>query len=452
VTAFLTLRASPAGEVTAVVGPRLLAGLAEGPGLREHRRRWPSPRRLHEAQLLGLLDAVTVHGRGGAGFPFALKVRTAVESGKRRAVVVNASEGEPGSAKDSSLLVAAPHLVIDGAQAVAQALGADTVHVVVGHDRPAARLALEVALAERDADRADHLPRVQVHVTRSVFVGGQERAVLELLEGRDNLPVTSWTPAAVAGLRGRPTLLSNAETYAQVGALLALGPAGYAELGTPTEPGTTLLTVAGDGPHGVVLEVPFGVGLGSVLEYCGYAGDAAVLLGGYHGTWVPPGHAPQLPVSRRDLAAARLTLGAGVVLPLDAGTCPISVTAGVTAYLAGASAGRCGPCRNGLPALAQAVAALADGAGRVATRRIQEIAGVLPGRGACAHPDGSVRLVASMLTAFPEEIRAHELGTCEAVLSTTRSTTTRSTATTSTATSSTATRSTAGTGRRARHS
>ena len=95
--------------------------------------------------------------------------------------------------------------------------------------------------------------------------------MLELLQGRENLPVTSWTPAAVAGLRGRPTLLSNAETYAQVAALIALGAAGYGELGTATEPGTTLLTVAGDGPHGVVLEVPFGVGLGSVLEYCGYA-------------------------------------------------------------------------------------------------------------------------------------------------------------------------------------
>jgi NADH:ubiquinone oxidoreductase subunit F (NADH-binding) len=414
VTAFLTLRASPSGEVTAGVGPRLLAGLAAGPGLREHRTLWPAARRLHEAQLLGLLDAVAVHGRGGAGFPFARKVRAAVESGKRRAVVVNASEGEPASAKDSSLLVAVPHLVLDGAQAVAQALRADVVHVVVGHDRPAARLALDVALAERDADRLDQLPAVEVHVTRSPFVGGQEMAVLELLEGRENLPVTAWVPAAVAGQRGRPTLLSNAETYAQVAALLALGPAGYSELGTPTEPGTTLLTVAGDGPHGVVLEVPFGVGLGSVLEYCGYPGEAPVLLGGYHGTWVPPGHAPHLPVSRRELAAVGLTLGAGVVLPLDAGTCPISVTAGVTAYLAGASAGRCGPCRNGLPALTQAVAALADGAGRAATRRLEELTDLLPGRGACAHPDGSVRIVASMLTAFPEEVRAHELGTCTA--------------------------------------
>jgi NADH:ubiquinone oxidoreductase subunit F (NADH-binding) len=410
VSGFLTLPASPAGEVAAVVGPRLLAGLGAGPGLFEHRAVWPAPRALDEAQLLALLDAVAVHGRGGAGFPFARKVRAAVEAGKRRAVVVNASEGEPGSAKDSALLVAAPHLVLDGADAVAHALDADLVHVVVGHDRPAARMSLDVALGERDGDFAD----VEVHVTRSPFVGGQSSAVLELLDGRENLPVTAWAPAAVSGLHGRPTLLSNAETFAQVATLLALGPAGYAELGTLAEPGTTLLTVAGDGPNGVVLEVPFGVGLGSVLEYCGYPPDCALLLGGYHGTWVPQGHAPHLPISRRDLAALGLTLGAGVVLPLGAQTCPVAVTAGVTAYLAEASAGRCGPCRNGLPALAQAVAALAGGAGPTSTRRIQELVGLLPGRGACAHPDGSARFVRSMLAAFPEEVRGHELGTCTA--------------------------------------
>ncbi len=410
-SSYLTLRASPAGEVAAVAGPRLLSGLGVGPGLLEHRAAWPPPRAFDETQLLTVLDAVDLAGRGGAGFPFARKVRTAVEAGRRRTVVVNASEGEPASAKDSSLLVAAPHLVLDGADAVASALRAEAVHVVVGHDRPAARMALDVALAERQGAGAP----VEVHVTRSRFVGGQERAVLELLEGRPNLPVTAWAPAAVSGLRNRPTLLSNAETFAQVATLLALGPAGYAELGLPGEPGTTLLTVAGDGPHGVVLEVPFGVGLGSVLEYCGYPADSPVLLGGYHGTWVPAGQAPHLPVSRPALAALGLALGAGVVLPLDVRSCPVTVTAGITAYLAGASAGRCGPCFNGLPALAQAVAALAGGAGPAAAGRVRELVGLLPGRGACAHPDGSVRLVRSLFEAFPDEVHAHEAGACAAV-------------------------------------
>ncbi len=405
---YLALPASPAGEVAAVVGPRLLAGIGAGPGLVEHRFLWPPPRTLDAAQLLALFDEVTVHGRGGAGFPFGRKLRAAVESGRRRTVVVNAAEGEPASAKDSVLLEAAPHLVLDGAEAVARALETTVVDVVVGHDRPAAQRALDVALAEREGSHLE----VQVHVSRTPFIGGQEQAVLELLEGRDNLPVTAWAPAAVSGLRGRPTLLSNAETFAQVAALLALGPHAYARLGRPTEPGTTLLTVAGDGPHGVVLEVPYGVELGRVLEYCGYDPASAVLLGGYHGTWLPAGAADRLPVSRSGLAAAGLTLGAGVVLPLDVQTCPVSVTAGVAAYLADMSATRCGPCRHGLPALAEAVTGLADGDGPVATRRVRELAALVRGRGACAHPDGTVRLVRSMLDAFPSEVRAHEAGVC----------------------------------------
>ena len=113
--------------------------------------------------------------------------------------------------------------------------------------------------------------------------------------------------------------------------------------------------------------MPFGTELAHVIEYCGYTPRALpVLLGGYQGTWVPAGHARGLRLSRRGLAARGRTLGAGVVLPLDPRTCPVAVTAGVTAYLAGRSAGRCGPCVNGLPALADAVGALADGGGRSA--------------------------------------------------------------------------------------
>jgi NADH:ubiquinone oxidoreductase subunit F (NADH-binding) len=279
---------------------------------------------------------------------------------------------------------------------------------VIGHERTAVRVALDDALAERELGGFPFA----VHTARSPFVGGQETAVLELLEGRDNLPVTAWEPASVVGAGGRPTLVSNAETFAQVAALVALGPAGYAELGTPDEPGTTLLTVAGDGPNGAVVEAPYGVWLGEMLEFCGYDPASAVLLGGYHGTWVPAGVAPSLPVSRVQLRARGLGLGAGVVLPLDPQTCPVVVTAGVTGYLASVAAGRCGPCLNGLPALSEAVGALADGAGPAATRRTADLAALVTGRGACAHPDGTARFVASMLRAFPSEVRTHELGSC----------------------------------------
>jgi NADH:ubiquinone oxidoreductase subunit F (NADH-binding) len=358
--------------------------------------------------LVQLTRAAAVRGRGGAGFPFSRKLSAAREAGKRRVVVVNAAEGEPGSAKDSALLLTVPHLVLDGAAIVARALHVATVHVVVPGERPAVLPAVEQAIAESDTGI-----EFTVQETSGGFVGGQARAVLELLAGRENLPVTAWAPEAVDGLRGRPTLLSNAETYAQLAVLCALGPVEYGRFGTADEPGTTLVTVGGDGVGGMVLEVPFGARLSDVLTHCGHDVGAPVVLGGYHGVWLTPREVAVRQLSRADLAASGATLGAGVILPVPRDACPVLLTSQVVTYLAGQSARRCGPCLNGLPALAEACAALAGGyAGETTFGRIELLVGQLPGRGACAHPDGTVRLVRSLLRAFPDEVAAHLAGPC----------------------------------------
>jgi NADH:ubiquinone oxidoreductase subunit F (NADH-binding) len=403
---------APAGfvaEVAVAVGPRLLAGVVAGSGLGAHRRVWPDPPPMSGRALLDLVQHVDIRGRGGAGFPFARKLQTVLDGGKRRALIVNGSEGEPGSAKDSALLTTVPHLVLDGAEVAARAVGAREIDVVVPGERRAVAGAVATALDERDAGFTYRL-----HETAGGFVGGQSRAVVELLEGRENLPVTGWVPDAVKGLRGRPTLLSNAETYAQVAALAAMGPDRYSEQGLREEPGTTLLTVAGDGPNGVVLEVGFGTPLAEVLRLCGFPPDSAVLMGGYHGAWLPPHETATRRVSRTDLTDAGVSLGAGVVLPLDEGACPVTLTARVVEYLAGQSALRCGPCRNGLPALAEATALLADEGAPGAVDRMIDVADTVTGRGACAHPDGTVRLVRSLLRTFPEEVAAHQRRRCRA--------------------------------------
>lgn len=408
-TGYLVAPAGFQSEVAVVLGPRLLSGIAHGPGLQAHRATWPQPPHVHGTQLLDLLHHAEIRGRGGAGFPFARKVQTALESGKRRALVVNAAEGEPGSAKDSALLLTAPHLVLDGAELVARAMGVKQINIMVPGERPAVRPALERALDERAPD-VDY----EVFETSGGFVGGQARAVVEAIEGRPNLPVTSWQPDAVRGLRGRPTVLSNAETYAQVAALAAMGPTRYAAEGTPDEPGTTLLTVAGDGPGGVVLEVALGTPLADVLQLCGYERDTTVLMGGYFGSWLPPHEVAGRLLSRADMSAAGASLGAGIILPLDPESCPVVLTARIVEYLAGQSARRCGPCKNGLPALAEAASLLADQGVAKATRRMIELTEIVNGRGSCAHPDGTVRLVRSMLKSFPDEVQAHEHQRCRA--------------------------------------
>ncbi len=402
-----------AGQVRAEIGPLLLAGLDDGPSAAAHLARYgPLPR--HSAESLGALTtAVGVTGRGGAGFPFAVKLATAMRGGRHTVIVVNVAEGEPASWKDSALANLVPHRVLDGACVVATALGVRQIHVVTSRERPGVGVALRRAAEERGSLGNRYKHRFVWHEAEPRFVAGQARAVLELMAGRPNLPVTAWEPEAIRGHRGRPTLLSNAETWAHVGLLARLGVDGYAAHGVG-EPGTTLLTH--HGAAGVLVrEVPLGLPWSQVLTESEVG--RPVLVGGYHGTWVPAGGLAGLSVSRSEMLRAGYALGAGVVLPTPAGECPVTRTRQVVDYLAAQSAGRCGPCLNGLPALAAAfaqVSATTGGAAQRArsTERVLQLAALVERRGACAHPDGTARLVRSLLSAVPHEIDAHLRGTC----------------------------------------
>jgi NADH:ubiquinone oxidoreductase subunit F (NADH-binding) len=318
-------------------------------------------------------------------------------------VVVNLSEGEPASAKDSALALSRPHLVLDGAVATATALGTREVHLVLPGERPTARRRMQQAVAERPDG-----VRFHEHTADPRFVGGQARAVIELLSGRENLPVTSWAPEAVHGLRGRPTLLSNAETWAQLGYLALVGDAGYRRQGTAAEPGTALLTFTRPGVLPEVREVPYGTRLRDVLPE--FAQDAPALVGGFHGAWASRETLAGLRVSVAEMGELGVPLGAGVVHTPDPASCPLAVTSSIVDYLAGQSAGRCGPCLNGLPALAAAVRAVLQGRG--GPERVEELSRLVVRRGACAHPDGTVRLVRSVFAALPEDIAPHARGRC----------------------------------------
>ena len=378
-------------------GAALLSGVAAGPSLAAHRRHYDDLPSISADDLLDAVNQVGLRGRGGAAFPFGTKLGTVAEQRGRPVVVVNLSEGEPASSKDSALARSRPHLVLDGAVGTARALGARQVHVVLPGDRPLTAAAMGSAIVER----RDRGVRLVSHAAAPRFVAGQSRAVLELMAGRPNLPVTGWTPEAVSGHRSRPTLLSNAETWAHVGRLLLAGPP--AGLGTAEEPGTTLLTVRLPGSRVAVREVEYGTPLRTLLP----DGDGAVLLGGFHGAWERLARARRHRVSVSGLREAGCALGAGLLMVVP--DCPVSWTQRLVAYLAGQSARRCGPCRNGLPVLSTATNALDAGAG---TGRVEELLSLVERRGACAHPDGTARLVRSLLRVFGDEVERHQAGRC----------------------------------------
>jgi NADH:ubiquinone oxidoreductase subunit F (NADH-binding) len=389
-----------ATRLTVRPGPALLAGIEEGPGLAAHRARYGGLPPVSATRLLALVEGCRLRGRGGAAFPFATKLAT-VARGRRPVVVVNLCEGEPASSKDAALALRRPHLVLDGAVGAAVALGAREVHVAVTVERREIHDAVVRALAERDDP-----VRVRVHRTTGGFVSGQASAVVELVSGRENVPVTTWAPAAISGVRGRPTLLSNAETWAHVGRLLLLGERATAGLGTPDEPGTTLLTWSESGQGAEVVEVPFGSRLRDVLPPSAWRRPA--LVGGFHGTWAAWPTLASARVSVPGMRALGLALGAGVVLSSPG--CPVELSSQILRYLAVQSAGRCGPCVNGLPALAAAWDDVLGGRGDL--DRVRQLAGLVAGRGACAHPDGTARLARSCLEVLGDEVARHADGDC----------------------------------------
>jgi NADH:ubiquinone oxidoreductase subunit F (NADH-binding) len=389
------LLAGPRDTTCWAIGPaRLLAGMGGGRtlDLAAHlavHGPIPATDRDH---LLTHLDQAQLAGRGGAGFPLAAKIRAL--RGRHRRVVVNGSESEPGSGKDRLLLRHSPNLVLDGALAVAGAVAGGRVSVAV-HDESVAD-AVRAAVAQRRDAR-----RVEVRVVPDGFVAGESRALARALRGAPAVPPGRREPPTAHGV-----LVANVETFAQTAVLLRLGPRRFAESGTVAEPGTTLLSVGGAVGRPGVVEIPLGTPLSIVLAAAEAQAPVAVVTGGYHGTWLPATAQPVL--SRAGLSAVGGTLGAGVLLVVGGQTCPLGELARVAGWLAGQSAQQCGPCRFGLPALAADVLALQRGEGSALGAAAGHLRAV-DGRGACAHPSGAVRFLASGLDVLRDEIDRHRL-------------------------------------------
>jgi NADH:ubiquinone oxidoreductase subunit F (NADH-binding) len=250
--------------------------------------------------------------------------------------------------------------------------------------------------------------RLVVRTAAEGFVAGQASAVVRWIQR--GVPAPTATPPRLAqrGLHGAPTLVQNVETLAHLALIARYGAAWFRSAGTSAEPGTMLVTVAGAVRQPGVLEIGIGVPVGQVLEQAGgtSAPLRALLIGGYFGTWVDAAAALGRPFSSAGLADLDASPGAGLIAALPAGACGLRETARLARYLAGQSAGQCGPCRFGLPAIAGEVERLAAGQD-TDTGLLRRWLGQVDGRGGCAHPDGAVRMIRSALRTFGTELGGH---------------------------------------------
>ncbi|MFI6559287.1 NADH-ubiquinone oxidoreductase-F iron-sulfur binding region domain-containing protein [Streptomyces sp. NPDC050534] len=351
-------------------------------------------------RLLELIAEAGLRGRGGAGFPAAVKLRAVRDAPGRPVVVANGEEGEPGSVKDRWLLRHRPHMVLDGLRLAAAVTGAARGYVHLSD--AAAERAVRQALAEHPSDLD-----VEVVRTEHTYVAGEETAVVRRIDGGPALPTAKPPRPFESGVGGAPTLVANVETLARI-ALIHARPDEAADIA-----GTHLVTLSG-AAGATLVEAPAGTHLKVLADLCGHGRAQAVLLGGLFGGLHGAGWR-DLPLDHDGLSAAGGALGCGALHFLHPEDCPVAVATEAVTYLAAQSARQCGVCVSGTGALARTLVAVARGeAGDDATEQLRRWSRQLPGRGACGLLDAAARIVATLLTHFPDRVDVHRAAACRA--------------------------------------
>jgi NADH:ubiquinone oxidoreductase subunit F (NADH-binding) len=361
-------------------------------------------------RFLDAVDESGIRGRGGAAFPTGRKMRTVRLGREVPVVVANGEEGEPASVKDKWLLRLRPHLVLDGLRLAAAAVGTTVAHVYLSD--PDAAHSVERALDELRAEGSWELDVVVTRVDPT-YVAGEETAAVRALNGGPALPMDKPPRPFEEGVAGRPTLINNVETLANLAIVHRIGVAGYRSVGTASAPGTFLMTVTGRAEPGLY-EVPFGETLRNVLTWLGDNPDdvTGVLMGGYFSGVAGP-HVLDVPLDYDSLAGIGVGLGCGAVAVVGSARCPIEVSAAVMRYFARENSGQCGSCFNGTAAMSAVLDALRDHQAEPSdVQRLEAWSTNLRGRGACGTLDGATNIAASLLREFPDAVSTHLSGRC----------------------------------------
>lgn len=346
--------------------------------------------------LVELLADAGLTGRGGAAFETARKIAAAT---RHTPLIVNACDGEIGAMKDAYVI--AEHL--RDVRYAASLLSDDVTFAAHRGSATEARL-------ESAGTWVLPVPRR--------YVASEETALVSLAQGGLAKPFHKSSPVVhgVRNAHGRelsPSLVLNAETLWRIAQIVERGPKWFRSFGTQAQPGPRLVSISGavEGPG--VFHAHAGMRLAALLEVAGGRRVGAVNVGGMSGGWLDDSGAQRAIWSDEGLGPWGLRIGSGVLIATGRDECPLVAAARVAGYAAGESAGQCGPCMFGVPAVAAAFQQLAAGElERDELELMRERLALLPGRGACRFPDGLGGYLASALVTFEDEVRRHLTGRC----------------------------------------
>ena len=386
-------------------------------------RSWPEVvQNMKPEQLIEVVKASGLRGRGGAGFPTGMKWSfVPKDSPKPKYLVCNADESEPGTFKDRLLIEKDPHAIIEGTLISAYAIQSRTAFIYIRGELVFGTARLERAVEE--AYQAGYIGKnifgsgynldLIVHRGAGAYICGEETALLSSLEGSRGWPKVKPPFPATHGLFGCPTVVNNVETLAALPWIIAHGPAAYAAIGTEKSKGTKLFSVSGHIAKPGVYELEMGYPLKKFLdEDCGGVANGkklkGVIPGGGSMPVLRPEEIEKVNLDYESVQAAGSLLGSGGVIVMDETTCMVRAAWNLARFFAHESCGQCSPCREGCHWMEKIFHRIEHGNGeKNDLDLILNISGNIMGNTICPFGDAAAMPAAAFIKKYRDEFDAH---------------------------------------------
>lgn len=376
---------------------------------------------LSPTQVIEEVMSSGLRGRGGAGYPTGLKWSTVAKaSGSEKYVICNADEGDPGAFMDRSILESDPHRILEGMTIAAYAVGATQGYIYVRAEYPLAIQRLKSAI--RQARRMGMLGRnicetpfsfnIDIRLGAGAFVCGEETALIASIEGKRGLPRPRPPYPAEVGLWGKPTLINNVESFANIAPIIRKGGAWYAGIGTAKSKGTKVFALAGSIVNTGLIEVPMGMTLREIVyDIGGGIPDGkkckAVQTGGPSGGCIPEAYLDN-PVDYDSLMSLGSIMGSGGMIIIDESACMVDVAKYFMEFCMTESCGKCVPCRVGTVQMHNLLEKITQGAATLNDLALlEELCDMVTNTSLCGLGQTAPNAVVSTLRYFRDEYLAH---------------------------------------------